>query len=499
MANNVTVDNNQKPAYKAETIEQGSGEHRQVVHVGNASSIGGTGGTAVVDDADFTAATTSLTPIGGVYESTPTTVTDGDMGMAGIDANRHLKVALSATDNAVLDSIATATAATQAAVEGTLTVTGGGGGTEYTEDAAAAANPVGTALILVREDARAGSLTSLDGDNVALRGNNKGEAYVIDTDANALLTTIDADTSTIAGDTTSIDGKITACNTGAVVISSGTVTANLGATDNAVLDAIAASDASIDGKITACNTGAVVIASGTTAVTNIGTFATQATLQAGTAEIGKLAAGIAEIGNVKNSGTFAVQSTLQTGAAAIGKLAANSGVDIGDVTINNSTGASAVNIQDGGNSITVDGTVAVSGTVTVGSHAVTNAGTFATQSTLQAITGQTGATTATLISAATTNATSTKASAGKLYGYALFNANAAARYVKFYNKASAPTVGTDVAVLVILVPAGGGANLDIPVGLNFSTGIAFATTTGAATADTGAVAVSEILVNFWYK
>jgi len=35
------------------------------------------------------------------------------------------------------------------------------------------------------------------------------------------------------------------------------------------------------------------------------------------------------------------------------------GTDIGDVTINNSTGAAAVNIQDGGNTITVDGTVAV--------------------------------------------------------------------------------------------------------------------------------------------
>ncbi len=38
-----------------------------------------------------------------------------------------------------------------------------------------------------------------------------------------------------------------------------------------------------------------------------GTFATQATLQAGTAEFGKLAAGTAEIGNVKNAGTFVVQ------------------------------------------------------------------------------------------------------------------------------------------------------------------------------------------------
>ena len=38
-------------------------------------------------------------------------------------------------------------------------------------------------------------------------------------------------------------------------------------------------------------------------------------------------------------------------------LGDNSGVDIGDVTINNASGASAVNIQDGGNSITIDGTV----------------------------------------------------------------------------------------------------------------------------------------------
>lgn len=48
------------------------------------------------------------------------------------------------------------------------------------------------------------------------------------------------------------------------------------------------------------------------------------------------------------------------------------------VTIaNDSTGV--VSIDDNGGSITVDGTVAVSGTVTVGSHAVTNAGTFAVQ------------------------------------------------------------------------------------------------------------------------
>ncbi len=67
---------------------------------------------------------------------------------------------------------------------------------------------------------------------------------------------------------------------------------------------------------------------------------------------------------VTNAGTFAVQSTNQ----------ANSGVDIGDVTINNASGASAVNIQDGGNSITVDGSITnISGTISLPTGASTSA------------------------------------------------------------------------------------------------------------------------------
>ena len=49
---------------------------------------------------------------------------------------------------------------------------------------------------------------------------------------------------------------------------------------------------------------------------------------------------------------FATQTTL---AAINSKMI--TGTDIGDVTINNASGASAVNIQDGGNTITVDGTI----------------------------------------------------------------------------------------------------------------------------------------------
>lgn len=105
---------------------------------------------------------------------------------------------------------------------------------------------------------------------------------------------------------------------------------------------------------------------------------------------------------VTNTADVATQTTL---AALNAKLV--TGTDIGDVTINNGTGVNAVNIQDGGNTITVDGTVtanlsatdnavldaiaaSVAGTLTVGSHAVTNAGTFAVQSTLQAGTAYAG-------------------------------------------------------------------------------------------------------------
>jgi len=54
----------------------------------------------------------------------------------------------------------------------------------------------------------------------------------------------------------------------------------------------------------------------------------------------------------------AVSLPLPTGAAT-SALQTQPGVDIGDVTINNAGAGSAVNIQDGGNSITVDGTVTV--------------------------------------------------------------------------------------------------------------------------------------------
>ncbi len=130
------------------------------------------GGTSITDDGAFTPASSALTPIGGMFDDvSPDTIDEGDAGVARMTSYRALHVNL--RDNS----------GNELAV---------GGGTQYTEDAAAAANPVGTALMLVREDARAGTLTSADGDNVAARGNNRGELYVKDTDAASLLTTLTA-------------------------------------------------------------------------------------------------------------------------------------------------------------------------------------------------------------------------------------------------------------------------------------------------------------------
>lgn len=105
------------------------------------------------------------------------------------------------------------------------------------------------------------------------------------------------------------------------------------------------------------------------------------------------------------------------------------------------------------------------------------------------------------ISAASTNATSLKASAGQLYSIAAFNLNAAARFLKIYDKASAPTVGTDTPVLTFLLPgntAGAGFTTDFAAGIAFANGIAYALTTGIADTDTGAVAANEIVINLAY-
>lgn len=122
-------------------------------------------------------------------------------------------------------------------------------------------------------------------------------------------------------------------------------------------------------------------------------------------------------------------------------------------------------------------TTTVSGTVTA------NQGTF------------TAPTPSNISSAASTNATSIKTSAGTVYSITASNTGAAAAFVKLYNKASAPTVGTDVPVLTIPIPASGIVNIPFgTTGHRFATGIALAITNLAADSDATAVAAAQVKV-----
>lgn len=140
----------------------------------------GSGGTAAADDADFTAGTTSGTPVMGVYESTPTSVTDGDLGTVGITANRALK--------------------TSAAQSGTWTVTGTGGTFPVTDSG--------------------GSLTVDNGGTFAVQAAQSGTWNITNVSGTISLPTGAATEATLS----SLNGKVTACDTGAVVVSSGTIT-----------------------------------------------------------------------------------------------------------------------------------------------------------------------------------------------------------------------------------------------------------------------------------
>jgi hypothetical protein len=104
----------------------------------------------------------------------------------------------------------------------------------------------------------------------------------------------------------------------------------------------------------------------------------------------------------------------------------------------------------------------------------------------------TGLTQTRVVAAATTNATSLKASAGNIAAIDLFNVATYMVFLKLYNKASAPTVGTDIPVWTIPLPASGGFSIDFSQGEYFSTGIAFAITKLQADSDTTALVAGDV-------
>lgn len=262
----------------------------------NASIAGIADGTAFVADS------TEGQPILGVYESSVSSVTDGDLGVAGLTASRELKISIE--NDAV----------------------GIGGGTQYATDTVAPDPATGTAILMERDDALS-AVTPAEGDWIRLRG-----------DANGALWTV-------------VNGTVTVDGSGVTQPISGTVTANAGTNLNTSalaletggnLATIAGDTTSIDGKITACNTGAVTISAALPAGTNnIGDVDIASALPAGTNNIGDvdiasaLPAGDNNIGNVDLASSIPA-GTNNIGDVDIDSIAAGSNL-IGDVGIQGRT------------------------------------------------------------------------------------------------------------------------------------------------------------------
>jgi hypothetical protein len=209
---------------------------------------------------------------------------------------------------------------------------------------------------------------------------------------------------------------------------------------------------------------------------------------------------------VNPSGALVTATTLDAGTASIGVLGANSGVDIGDVTINNAAGASAVNIQDGGNSITIDGSIsntsfeATQATATnLKTQAECYQGGTAVSSSNPLFVSPAAATsggTSSVTGALTNTAAAVSGSAGQVYGWFIYNPNNTVAYVQFYNVVAASViVGTTTPIYSIGIPALSAANVFGP-GIVHSTAISVAATTTRA----GGVAPSTSLdYNIFYK
>jgi hypothetical protein len=98
-----------------------------------------------------------------------------------------------------------------------------------------------------------------------------------------------------------------------------------------------------------------------------------------------------------------------------------------------------------------------------------------------------------------------KATAGQLYGGFVTNTSTGTRWIKFYNATAANvTVGTTTPVITWGIQ--GGATDDVAavlnlggMGIEFTTAISVAATTGVADADTGAPGANDVIINLFYK
>lgn len=106
-------------------------------------------------------------------------------------------------------------------------------------------------------------------------------------------------------------------------------------------------------------------------------------------------------------------------------------------------------------------------------------------------------------SAANTNSTLVKAGGASLYGLQTVNTTTTLYYLKFYDKATAPTCNSDTVKKKIPVPfgtsnSGGGAVIPMPGGVSFLLGLGWCLTGGIADSD-NASAATGVVINLDYR
>jgi hypothetical protein len=93
---------------------------------------------------------------------------------------------------------------------------------------------------------------------------------------------------------------------------------------------------------------------------------------------------------------------------------------------------------------------------------------------------------------------SIKSAPGQVGGWYIANNASAVRYVKLYDKATAPTSG-DTPKLTVALPANSAANYLSVSGIDFTAGLGIRVTTGVADNDTGAPSANDIVLNLFYR
>lgn len=182
-----------------------------------------------------------------------------------------------------------------------------------------------------------------------------------------------------------------------------------------------------------------------------------------------------------NGTSIAILKTIATNSST-GTAATGTGVPASAIYIGMNVGGNLTGVPGTANGLKVDGS------------AVTQP-----SSVVAATIG--GATPTVIIAANSNNSTSLKGSAGTVYGVQTGNINASTPYyLKLYDKATAPTCGTDTPVAVFLIPpSNSGNNPPIFIGKAFSLGIGYCIVTGIANNDNTPVPAGTVIANIDYK